>query len=112
VLIALDDLGTGYASLTHLLSFPVDIIKTDKSLMDRIAPGDAGEVIIKALLEMARGLDIRILVEGVESSAQAAQLERLGCKLAQGLFFGRPATAGAITEMLLGPGAELSSWMP
>jgi EAL domain-containing protein (putative c-di-GMP-specific phosphodiesterase class I) len=105
VLVALDDFGTGYASLTHLLSFPVDMIKTDKSLMDRIAPGDAGEVIIKALLEMARGLGIRILVEGVESSAQAAHLERLGCTLAQGYLFGRPASPAAITEMLLGRGA-------
>jgi EAL domain-containing protein (putative c-di-GMP-specific phosphodiesterase class I) len=109
VLVALDDFGTGYASLTHLLSFPVDMIKTDKSLMDRIAPGDAGEVIIKALLEMARGLGIRILVEGVESSAQAAQLERLGCKLAQGYLFGRPASPEAINEMLLGPGARRTS---
>jgi EAL domain-containing protein (putative c-di-GMP-specific phosphodiesterase class I) len=77
--------------------------------MDRIAPGDAGEVIIKALLEMARGLGIRILVEGVESRAQAAQLERLGFKLAQGYLFGRPVSPGAITEMLLGPGASLSA---
>jgi diguanylate cyclase (GGDEF)-like protein len=109
VLVALDDFGTGYASLTHLLSFPVDMIKTDKSLMDRIAPGDAGEVIIKALLEMARGLGIRILVEGVESRAQAAQLERLGFKLAQGYLFGRPVSPGAITEMLLGHGASPSA---
>jgi EAL domain-containing protein (putative c-di-GMP-specific phosphodiesterase class I) len=112
VLAALDDFGTGYASLTHLLSFPVDIIKTDKSLMDRIAPGDAGEVIIKALLEMARGLGIRILVEGVENNAQAVQLERLGCRIAQGFFFGSPATPEAITKMLQGPGAGLSPWMP
>jgi diguanylate cyclase (GGDEF)-like protein len=112
VLVALDDFGTGYASLTHLLSFPVDIIKTDKGLMDRIAPGDTGEVIIKALLDMARGLGIQILVEGVENSAQAAQLERLGCKLAQGFFFGSPAPPGAITKMLLGPGAGPSPQMP
>jgi EAL domain-containing protein (putative c-di-GMP-specific phosphodiesterase class I) len=109
VLVALDDFGTGYASLTHLLSFPVDMIKTDKSLMDRIAPGDAGEVIIKALLEMALGLGIQILVEGVESSAQAVQLERLGFKLAQGYLFGTPASPEAITKMLLGRGASPSS---
>jgi EAL domain-containing protein (putative c-di-GMP-specific phosphodiesterase class I) len=69
-------------------------------------------VIIKALLEMARGLGIRLLAEGVESSAQAAQLERLGCKLAQGYLFGRPASPEAITEMLLGRGAGLSPRMP
>jgi diguanylate cyclase (GGDEF)-like protein len=112
VLVALDDFGTGYASLTHLTSFPVDIIKTDKSLMDRIALGEPGEVIIKALLEMARGLGIHILVEGVESGEQAAQLERLGCKLAQGFFFGSPATPEAITEMLRGLGVGRSPWRP
>jgi diguanylate cyclase (GGDEF)-like protein len=105
VRMALDDFGTGYASLTHLVSFPVDVIKTDKSLLDRMAPGDAGETIMAALLQMARGLGIRILAEGVENSAQAAQLERLGCEFAQGYFFGRPATAEAITEMLQDLGA-------
>lgn len=108
VLVALDDFGTGYASLAHLASFPVDIIKTDKSLPDQIAPGDAGEVIMSALVQIARGLGLRILTDGVESSGQAAQLERLGCEFAQGAFFGRPATADAITEMLLGRGASVS----
>lgn len=107
LLVALDDFGTGYASLTHLLDIPVDIVKTDKSLMKRLSSGDAGEVLIKALLEMVEGLGMQLLVEGVETSAQAAQLERLGCKLAQGFFFGRPRTAAATTEMLLiSPPAE------
>jgi diguanylate cyclase (GGDEF)-like protein len=100
LLVALDDFGTGYASLTHLLTFPVDIIKIDKTFVDRMSAGDAGEVIVTALLEMAKGLGMRIVAEGVESREQAAQLERLGCKLAQGYLFGRPADRDATTDAL------------
>lgn len=100
-LLALDDFGTGFASLTHLLNFPVDVIKIDKSLVDRLAAGGAGAIIIKALLDMAQGLDLRIVAEGVEAKEQAIQLERLGCKFVQGYLFGRPSNRSAITARLL-----------
>lgn len=100
LLVALDDFGTGFASLTHLLTFPVDIIKIDKSFVDRVSAGDAGEVIIKSLLDMADGLRMRTVAEGVETREQAAQLERLGCRLAQGYLFGRPADRDATTDAL------------
>ncbi|RXF70279.1 putative bifunctional diguanylate cyclase/phosphodiesterase [Hansschlegelia zhihuaiae] len=100
LLVALDDFGTGFASLTHLLTFPVDIIKIDKSFVDRVSTGDAGEVIVTALLEMAKGLGMRIVAEGVESREQADQLQRLGCKLAQGYLFGRPVDRDATTDVL------------
>lgn len=89
MLVALDDFGTGYASLTHLLNFPLDIIKIDKSFVDRMSVGGAGEVIVKAVLDMAKGLDMRVVAEGVEAADQAQELERLGCGLAQGFLFGR-----------------------
>jgi sensor c-di-GMP phosphodiesterase-like protein len=60
----LDDFGTGYASLTHLLTVPVDIIKIDKSFVDRLAPGNASVVIVEGLLQIARKLDIRVIAEG------------------------------------------------
>jgi diguanylate cyclase (GGDEF)-like protein len=100
LLVALDDFGTGYASLTHLLTFPVDIIKIDKSFVDRMSAGDAGEVIVKALLDMAKGLGMRIVAEGVETAEQSALLARHGCRLAQGYLFGRPADRDATTEAL------------
>jgi hypothetical protein len=62
--VALDDFGTGYASLTHLLTVPVDIIKIDKSFVDRLAPGNASMVIAEGLLQIARKLDIRVIAEG------------------------------------------------
>ena len=98
--VALDDFGTGYASLTHLLNFPVDIVKIDKTFVDRMC-GGPGEVIIKALLDMATGLDMRIIAEGVETADQALRLQRLGCRYAQGYLFGRPADRNATTALLL-----------
>ena len=98
--IALDDFGTGYAGLTHLLDLPVDILKADKSLADRLAPGSAGAAILQALLEMARKLGLLLVAEGVETEAQAAQLRAMGCPLAQGYHFGRPMPAAAIGRML------------
>jgi diguanylate cyclase (GGDEF)-like protein len=100
LLVALDDFGTGYASLTHLLNFPVDIIKIDKSFVDRLSKGSTGEVIIRALLNIAGGLGMRTVAEGVETPEQALQLQRLGCGLAQGYLFGRPADRETTTEIL------------
>jgi EAL domain-containing protein (putative c-di-GMP-specific phosphodiesterase class I) len=67
LLVALDDFGTGFASLTHLLNFPVDIIKIDKSFVTQMSAG-RGEVVIKALLDMADGLGMRVIAEGVENA--------------------------------------------
>ncbi|WP_375457749.1 EAL domain-containing protein [uncultured Enterovirga sp.] len=101
LLVALDDFGTGYASLTHLLTFPVDIIKVDKSFIGRLSEGDAGQVIVKGLIDIARGLGIRIVAEGVEHEGQSAQLEKLGCILGQGYLFGRPQDFMATTDLVL-----------
>src|SRR3546814_20351775 len=66
--VALDDFGTGYASLTHLLTVPVDIIKIDKSFVARLAPGDASMAIVEGLLQIARDLEIRVIAEGIETA--------------------------------------------
>jgi diguanylate cyclase (GGDEF)-like protein len=85
--VALDDFGTGFASLTHLLSLPVDIIKIDKSFIDRLVPGDKGLIIIEGLLGIAEKLGIRVVAEGIETSFQTRQLVALGCLLGQGYHF-------------------------
>lgn len=85
--VALDDFGTGFASLTHLLTVPVDIIKIDKSFIDRLAHGDPSLAIVEGLVGTARKLDIRVIAEGIESEAQADLLTDIGCKLGQGYLF-------------------------
>ena len=99
--VALDDFGTGYASLTHLQTFPVDVIKIDKCFVDRLVGDPTGEVIVAALIDIARKLGMRTVAEGVETEAQAKRLHELGCTLGQGFWFYRPASFQETTERLL-----------
>ena len=99
--VALDDFGTGYASLTHLQTFPVDVIKIDKCFVERLVGDPTGEVIVAALIDIARKLGMRTVAEGVETEAQAKRLQELGCTLGQGFWFYRPASFEETTERLL-----------
>lgn len=101
--VALDDFGTGGGLLMPLLTMPVDMIKIDKVLVDRLAPEGAGAAVIGGLLHTARELGIQVIAEGVESEMQAVHLAHLGCKLGQGYFFSRPLDCGAATNLLLSP---------
>ena len=99
--VALDDFGTGYASLTHLLTVPVDIIKIDSSFMNRVAPADINVAIVEGLIGIARKIGITVVAEGVETGAQADLLRALGCSLAQGYFYSRPLDRDATTDLLI-----------
>jgi EAL domain-containing protein (putative c-di-GMP-specific phosphodiesterase class I) len=99
--VALDDFGTGYASLTHLLTVPVDIIKIDKSFVNRLAPGNASMAIVEGLLQIASKLDIRVIAEGIETEAQAGLLKAVGCILGQGYLFSCAVDRDATTELLI-----------
>lgn len=83
----LDNFGTGYASLTHLLNTPVDIIKIDRSFMTRLWPDDLSMVVVQGLIDIARNLDIRVVAEGIEAEVQASQLWTMACHLGQGFAF-------------------------
>jgi EAL domain-containing protein (putative c-di-GMP-specific phosphodiesterase class I) len=94
VRIALDDFGTGQSSLTLLRTVPAQVLKVDKSFIDEIGAGGAdgpSEVIAGALIRIADGLGMTAVAEGVETAEQARELHRLGYRLAQGYYFGRPA---------------------
>jgi diguanylate cyclase (GGDEF)-like protein len=98
--VALDDFGTGFASLTHLLTVPVDIIKIDKSFTQQMKPGAPSATIVEAVLFIARKLGIRVVAEGVETEHQAEQLLELGCNLAQGFLFSEAVDRLTATDML------------
>jgi diguanylate cyclase (GGDEF)-like protein len=91
VRIALDDFGTGHSSLTLLQTVPADVLKVDKSFIDEITAAGPRAVIPTALIEIADGLGMTAVAEGVETAEQAAELYRLGYRFAQGYHFGRPA---------------------
>lgn len=91
--IAVDDFGTGYASLAYLTSLPLDAIKIDRGLVADIVGGERDRIVVKAMIHLARELDLKVVVEGVETTGQLALLAEWGCDLYQG-FLG----AGALTH--------------
>jgi diguanylate cyclase (GGDEF)-like protein len=100
ICVALDDFGTGFASLTHLLDFPVDIIKIDRAFVDGIESGAKSSVIVEALIAIANRLGIKIVAEGIETMGQAERLQAMGCRYGQGYLYSRAVPAGAIAELL------------
>lgn len=98
--IAMDDFGTGYSSLSVLKHFPLDTIKIDQSfVMDLVnSPKDAA--IVSTIIALAKGLNFKVLAEGVETPEQAAVLTGMGCDYAQGYWFSRPLTVQRIDELL------------
>jgi EAL domain-containing protein (putative c-di-GMP-specific phosphodiesterase class I) len=91
--VAIDDFGTGYASLAYLTTLPLDMIKIDRGLIADIVGGSRDRIVVRAMIRLARELDLKVVVEGVESTAQLALLAEWGCDLYQG-FLG----AGALTD--------------
>ncbi|AEV84293.1 signal peptide protein [Actinoplanes sp. SE50] len=89
--IALDDFGTGHSSLGLLQTVPVDVLKVDKSFVDNVTMAGRHAVIAEALIRVSDGLGLSAVAEGVETAEQAAELYRLGYRLAQGYHFGKPA---------------------
>ncbi len=110
VRIALDDFGTGHSSLTMLRDLPVDIVKIDRSFVQRIANSAGDAVLVRLVIETAHSLGITVCAEGIEDPAQARQLAALGCDSAQGWHFGKPQPSSAQLHAVLG---ELvpANWM-
>jgi diguanylate cyclase len=98
--LSLDDFGTGYSSLSYLKRFRFDTLKIDRSFVAGV-PGNPDDVsLVKAILAMAKGLDLEVVAEGVESNDQLRFLRNQGCDLAQGYLFARPMDAGAYATYL------------
>ncbi len=94
--VSLDDFGTGFASLTHLLDFPVDAIKIDKSFVGGIESSARSGAIVEALIGVASRLGLRIVAEGIENEGQARRLATMGCRLGQGYHYSRPMPVEAV----------------
>jgi diguanylate cyclase (GGDEF)-like protein len=90
VQVAIDDFGTGYSSLSYLQQLPFDIIKIDKSFIDRIGIGDPSDKICRTIIRMAHEMGKLAIAEGVENAAQVAFLKKNRCNFVQGYFYGKP----------------------
>ncbi len=92
----LDDFGTGYASLYQLQGLPFDGIKVDRSFVQRAEIDKKGLNLVRTMVQMARGLELRCVAEGVETEAQRDILREAGVDYFQGYLFGRPTTPDAV----------------
>jgi diguanylate cyclase (GGDEF)-like protein/PAS domain S-box-containing protein len=112
VKIAIDDFGTGYSSLSYLHRFPVDILKIDRSFVERLSGADPQESLVQSIVQLGQTLQLETIAEGIEDHGQLLALRRLGCQMAQGYHFGRPGPPESITELLLDAEAAATSGQP
>ena len=98
--LAIDDFGTGYSSLSYLKRFNVDRIKIDKSFVRNIASDRNDIAIVKAIIAMARSMEIELTAEGIEEVQQSEHLLAYGCQWGQGYLFGLPMPAEKLEQLL------------
>ncbi len=98
--ISLDDFGVGHSSLSRLHDLELDSVKIDRSFVEQIDSDPRQALFLGNLLGLARDLSLPVIAEGVERVTQLAELERLGCTMAQGFIFGRPAPSATLTSIL------------
>jgi diguanylate cyclase (GGDEF)-like protein len=101
VRVAVDDFGSGYASLSHLKQLPVDVLKIDQSFVQNLGRNEEDAAIVRSTIDLAHSLGIVVVAEGVESEDVLARLRALGCDLAQGYCLARPVPAEDVTAWLV-----------
>jgi diguanylate cyclase (GGDEF)-like protein/PAS domain S-box-containing protein len=108
VRISIDDFGTGYSSLASLKNLSVDELKIDQSFVQAMASDASSRAIVRAIIDLADALKLRVVAEGVEDRATWDVLAGLGCEIAQGYFLSRPLAADTLEAWLVQAGP---SWL-
>ncbi|HEV8424303.1 MAG TPA: EAL domain-containing protein [Actinomycetes bacterium] len=98
--LAIDDFGTGYSSLSYLHRFPVDMLKIDRSFVERLSHASDNAELARTIVRLGQSLQLVTVAEGVEDSAQFLALRRMGCDVGQGYYFGRPMGSEEIGRLL------------
>lgn len=104
--ISIDDFGTGNASIGYLASLPASEVKIDRSFVASICDNVRDEAIVRSIVDLAHDLELRVVAEGIETSAVMERLVALDCDAGQGFLISRPAPAAELTAWLTGPGAR------
>jgi diguanylate cyclase (GGDEF)-like protein len=103
VRISMDDFGTGYSSLSYFRQFPFDKVKIDQAFIRDMETNAQSQAIVTAIIGLAKGLDVAILAEGVETATQMDMLKRKGCEQIQGFAVSRPAPIEAFSDLIDAP---------
>ena len=98
--LAIDDFGTGYSSLSYLHRFPVDMLKIDRSFVERLSHASDKAELARTIVRLGQSLQLVTVAEGVEDSAQFLALRRMGCDVGQGCYFGKPMEAGDMDRLV------------
>jgi EAL domain-containing protein (putative c-di-GMP-specific phosphodiesterase class I) len=88
--VAVDDFGTGHSALGYLRRFPIDVIKLDRSFVERVDHVSPEAAIVQAVIALGHALDMHVTAEGVERAEQLERLRTFGCDSAQGHYFSTP----------------------
>ncbi|MEU4244095.1 EAL domain-containing protein [Actinoplanes sp. NPDC026619] len=102
VKLSIDDFGTGYSSMAYLQTMPLTELKIDRRFIKSVHESPSDEAIVRAILELARALNLKVVAEGVESAEALAVLETMGCPFAQGYHMSRPLPAGDVLPWAAG----------
>jgi len=101
--LSIDDFGTGYSSLAYLSRFPVGKLKIDQAFIRGLPDAEEQAEIVRAVVRLGHGLNMKVLAEGVETKEQDAFLQSIDCDEAQGYLFGRPLDADDFAPLLTAP---------
>lgn len=99
-LIAIDDFGKGYSSLAYLRTTAADELKIDRSLIVELEHSKRARMLLSSVFDIARNLELKVTVEGIETAAQTEVVFEMGARQAQGYFFGRPGPANEVFAMV------------
>ncbi|MBE9041862.1 EAL domain-containing protein [Oscillatoriales cyanobacterium LEGE 11467] len=110
--VGIDDFGTGYSSLGYLHRFPVNNLKIDRSFVARFGSGNREDRVVDTIVTLGKQLGLSVTAEGIETTQQLEQLQKLGCEFGQGYLFSKPLAAAEIERLYFSNRSSAGSTAP
>lgn len=106
--VSMDDFGVGYSSFYMLKNINIDVLKIDKSFSDEVIESKRGRIILEAIIDMAKKLEIKTVAEGIETKEQIEYLKQIGCNMVQGYYYEKPMPIEKFEQKYLCPIGDVS----